>query len=63
MSEDGIKIDPSKYHTIAEFPRPTDVKSLLRFLRLCSWLHKFLPDLATVAEPLNRLKRKDVKFE
>ena len=63
VSGDGIRIDPSKYHTISEFPRPTDLKSLLRFLGLCSWLHKFLPGLATIAEPLNRLKRRDIPFE
>ena len=62
VSERGIEIDPDKFRAISEFPRPHDLKSLMRFLGLCSWLHNFIPSMAEICEPLNNLKRKGVPF-
>ena len=43
-------------------PRPTDVKSLLRFNGTVQYLAKFLPRLSDMAHPLRQLTRKDAEW-
>lgn len=63
LSSDGIHINPEKYEAVARFPRPSDVKSLMRFLGLIAWCSKFIPNCSTLCDSLHHLKRKDVKWE
>lgn len=62
LSQNFISINPDKYHAIAQYPRPHDIKSLMRFLGLMAWCSKFIPHCSTLCEPLNSLKRKDVPW-
>lgn len=50
-----------KVRAVLEMPRPTDVKSLLRFNGTVQYLAKFLPGLSDMAHPLRQLMRKDTK--
>ncbi|KAG0720105.1 Transposon Tf2-6 polyprotein [Chionoecetes opilio] len=50
----GTKVDD-----VIKMPAPTDATSLRSFLGSVQFYGKFLPDLATVTEPLHRLTRKD----
>lgn len=54
----GVKADPDKIKSILEMAAPADAQSLLRFLGMTTYLTKYLPSLATVAEPLRSLTKK-----
>lgn len=59
---EGMRTDPDKTSCIQEYPTPRTVKSLRRFLGICSWYRRFVPDLATLSEPLNALLKKKRKW-
>ena len=61
-TKSGLKIHPEKVRAVLEMPRPTDVKSLLRFNGTVQYLAKFLPGLSDMAHPLRQLSRKDAKW-
>ena len=58
ISENGVEADPEKTKAIREFPRPTTVTELQRFNGMVNQLAKFLPNLATINEPLRQLLKK-----
>lgn len=57
ISKHGIFPDEEHKSAIIEAPAPHDVASLRSFLGLISWYSKFLPNFASVAEPLRALLR------
>ena len=63
LSRDGISANPLKVKAISEMPTPTDVAAVQRFVRVVTYLAKFLPQLSTVAEPLQSLTDKDSTFD
>ena len=62
VSKEGISTDPSKTKDIDEWPQPSTVTEVKRFLGLCSYYRRFVPDFATVAKPLIVLTEKNVPF-
>ncbi len=56
----GIAADPSKVEAIRDYPVPTNIKEVQRFLGLAGWYHRFVPNFSRIAEPINALKKKDV---
>lgn len=62
ISENGVEADPDKTKAIRDLPQPTNVKELQRFNGMVNQLAKFIPELATVNEPLRQLLRKDHAF-
>jgi hypothetical protein len=62
VSADGVRIDPERTRACRDFPRPRDVKGISRFIGMINFYHKFIPNLADVAAPLNALRKKGVKF-
>ena len=63
LSPKGIKVDPSKYSAIETYPVPKNVKNVRAFLGLAQFYRKYIKSFAQIALPLNKLLRKDVKFE
>lgn len=63
ISPRGIHIDPARTQTIAEYPSPRNVKEVARFVGMVNFFSKFIPHFALKAEPLNRLRKKDVPFQ
>ena len=61
-TKSGLKIHPEKVRAVLEMPRPTDVKSLLRFNGTVQYLAKFLPGLSGMAHPLRQMTRKDAEW-
>jgi len=55
---DGLTVDPEKTRPILEYPAPRNIKQLRRFLRMSSWYRRFIPQLATLSEPLIWLLKK-----
>ena len=61
----GVRIDPKKIEAITSW-RFEDIKSrsaIKSFLGLCNYVRLFCHHASGVAEPLNRLLKKDVNFE
>ena len=63
ISKEGIKPEPSKLTAIQSIKAPSKIKQLQQFLGLCSYYRRFIKNFAQIAEPLNQLLRKSIKFE
>lgn len=63
FTKNGLAVDERKTKCINEFPIPNDIKSLQRFLGLCSFLRRFIPHYSTIASSLYALLKKDAKYE
>jgi hypothetical protein len=50
----GSKPDPAKIDAVAKMTKPTDVKSIQRFIGFVTYLSLFLPDLSDHLEPLRQ---------
>ena len=62
LTDEGIKPDPEKITAIHQMPKPTDVAGVRRMLGMVTYLAKFLPQLATMSEPLRQLTKQDVEW-
>ena len=62
ITGDGIQPMAAKVEAIKNAPEPKDVSQLRAFLGLLNYCHRFLPDVATVLEPLHQLLRKGSKW-
>lgn len=58
-----IKTDPGKLTAINEFPIPTTVKQLRRFLGMTGWYRRFVDGYASVTLPLTELLKKNKQFK
>lgn len=56
-----LLIDPSRICAI-RYPAPKTVKQVQRFVGMVSFFNRFLDNFAEICSPLNKLKRKGVKF-
>lgn len=62
ISCNGLSPDDSHVKAILEAPAPTDIGMLRSVLGMINYYAKFVPNYATVVEPLRCLLRKDVSF-
>ncbi|CAD6221826.1 GSCOCG00011651001-RA-CDS, partial [Cotesia congregata] len=62
VNEQGLLVDPDRVKSMLDFPRPRNMKQVRRFLGMASWYRRFIPDFATIAEPLTRLTSKKVRW-
>lgn len=63
ITPDGIKPSKSKTQALLSFREPQNEGELRSFLGLANYMNKFIPNLATIDEPLRRLLLKNSKFE
>ena len=63
ISSNGVSADPSKVESIVKFRRPENATDCRSFLGLVNFVGRFLPDLATISEPLRQITRKDQGFK
>ncbi|UYV81563.1 K02A2.6-like, partial [Cordylochernes scorpioides] len=62
VSNEGIKPDNRKIEAVLNFPIPKNIEMLRSFLGTCGFLRKFIPNFSKLAEPLNNLTRKNVRW-
>lgn len=62
LTAEGIRPDEDKLSAIKMFREPKTMEETRSFLGLVNYVGKFLPDLATVTEPLRKLTRKSETF-
>jgi hypothetical protein len=60
----GVSVDPdrTKVIRIRNLPPQHDVRGIARFMGMVFFFHKFIPQFAELATPLNLLHKKNVKF-
>ncbi|UYV81689.1 K02A2.6-like, partial [Cordylochernes scorpioides] len=65
ITERGVLPDPNKVKAIREFPSPSSISEVRRFLGMVNFTGKFIPDLSTILYPLNQLlvKRNDCRWD
>ena len=63
ISKTGLCAPTDRVDAITNYPRPTNVKSLRRFLGMIGWFQKFINNFAGVADALFGLLKKNVKFK
>ena len=62
FSKDCIKADPDKVSAIQNLPSPSGVDQLRQVLGMIHYLGSYIPDLTTIAKPLNELLKSDVAW-
>ena len=63
VQQEGLTVDPEKTRPILEYPEPRNIKQLRRFLGMSSWYRKFIPQFATLSQPLTSLLKKGRRWE
>ena len=62
VGRDGVTTDPDKIVAVKEWPTPESVTDVRAFLGLAGYYRSFVPEFATVAQPLFRLVEKNRTF-
>ena len=63
LSGDGLRPDPSKVEAVINSPPPANREQLESFLELFQYYGRHVPNLSSIAGPLNELPKKEVRFE
>ena len=63
VDRDGIHPSPRKVQAIQEVPVPENPTDLKSFLGLINYYRRFVPDMATLAHPLNRLLVENIPWK
>ena len=63
INGEGVYPVAAKVDAIKNAPAPRDVTQLRAFLGMMNYYHKFLPNVATILEPLHELLRKGQKWK
>ncbi|UYV76696.1 K02A2.6-like, partial [Cordylochernes scorpioides] len=58
IDPNGIQVDPKRKRGILEFSKPRSVKELKQFLEMVNFSARFVPNLAEISHPLNKLLSK-----
>jgi hypothetical protein len=62
VSKYGISMDPAKVKAITQYPVPTDITTLRRFLGLANYYRRYIKDYSLIAAPLLELLKQNVAF-
>ena len=63
ISHNSVAMDLVKLKGIKDWPTPTTIKQVQSFLGFRNYYQRFIQKFAHLAQPLNNLLKKDVKFE
>ena len=59
----GVSVDPEKVEAVMSWERPNSVFEIRSFLGLARYYRRFIEDFSSLATPMTRLTRKEVKFD
>jgi hypothetical protein len=62
LSPQGVTVLPDRVEAIQRYPRPTNLRTLRRFLGMLGFYGRFISEYSDKAAMLHALKRKDVPF-
>lgn len=62
IDADGIHADPAKVQAIVDAKPPRNLSELRSFLGMATYVSKFIPNFATMSEPLRKMTRKNIKW-
>ena len=62
LSKDSVAPEESKIKAVASAREPKNASEVHSFLGLVNYCGRFIPDLATISEPLQKLTRKSTMF-
>ena len=62
LSKEGVRPCRSKVETLAKAAYPQNLEQLISFLGAAQYYSRFIGDMATLIEPLNRLRTSEWKF-
>ena len=62
LDANGLRPDKEKIRPGLEYPAPTNVKELRRFLGMVGWYSRFINNVAELKIPLVKLLHKDIKW-
>ena len=60
ISKEGIQMDPGKVQAISNFPGPTNISELRRFLGMVNHVERFASHMADTTKPLRDLMKKEI---
>jgi len=63
VGRDGVATDPEKVRAVRAWAVPVDLPELRAFLGLVGYYHQYIPDFAGIAQLLNRLTAKEVRWQ
>ena len=63
IDAEGLHAMPSKLQAIVQAPAPKNVQELRSFLGLLNYYGKFIPNLASLIQPLNNLLQRNQKWK
>ncbi len=58
ISSGGVAMDDKKIHNVVNWPQPTTLKELQRFLGFANFYRRFIRNFSTVAAPLTSMTKK-----
>lgn len=62
VSQNGVKPNPAKIECVVNFPIPKTPKQIKQFLGLTGYYRKFIKDYSSLAKPMTKYLKKDVKL-
>ena len=62
LSSRGISVLPDRVAVIKSYPRPSNLRTLQRFLGMVGFYARFIPNFSRCAAVLHALKRKGIQF-
>ena len=63
ISEKGVAVDPSKISCVKDWPVPTTVSEVQRFIGFTSFYRRFVKDFAKIARPLHLVTQGGIHYQ